>query len=75
MKNTSFERIEKVQGDIRTEEAVVHQKKRYGHGKLKILSVVLAFLIWLVLTNVDAAKNTSQGEQASCQPTVEDTVL
>ena len=57
MKNTSFERVEKVQGDVRTEEVVVHQKKRYGHWKLKILSVVLAVLIWLLLANVDEIRN------------------
>jgi len=57
MKNTSFERVEKVQGDVRTEEVVVHQKKRYGHWKLKILSVVLAVLIWLLLANVDELRH------------------
>ena len=75
MKNTSFERVEKVQGDIRTEEVVVHQKKKYGHWKLKVWSVILACLIWLILTNVEEAKNTPKEEHLSCQPTVEETAF
>lgn len=75
MKNTNLERVEKVQGDVRIEEVVVHRKKRYGYWKLKILSVLLAVLIWLVVGNVQSFRNASQGEQVSCKPAVEQTAV
>lgn len=75
MKHTNFERVEKVQGDLRTEEVIVHRKKRYGHWKLKVWSVVLAFLIWLVTANVYEVRNASAGEQAFVAPMVEQTIL
>lgn len=75
MKHTNFERVEKVQGDLRTEEVIVHQKRRYAHWRLRIWSVILAFLIWLVMANVYEAKNAPAEEQGSLEPSIEQTVL
>jgi hypothetical protein len=71
MKHTSFERVEKVQGDVRVEEVIVHRKRRHRHWKLRIWSLVLAILIWLLLTNLYEARYEQEGRQASCQPAVE----
>ena len=75
MKHTNFERVEKVQGDLRIEEVIVHQKRRYAHWGLRIWSVILAFLIWLVMANVYEAKNAPDEERALGEPAVEQTVL
>lgn len=75
MKHTSFERVEKVHGDLRTEEVVVHSRKRHGYWKLKIWSVILAFLIWLIMTGVHEAKNTPQLIDAGLEPAIEQTVV
>jgi hypothetical protein len=75
MKHTNFERVEKVQGDVRTEEVIVHRKRRHRHWRLRIWSLVLAVLMWLLLANVYEAKHAPEGEQTCCEPTVEQTVL
>jgi hypothetical protein len=64
MKNTNFERVEHAHGDQRTERVVVHSKKKYGHWKLKILSLVLAFLIWLVIVNLTGASPKADEQSA-----------
>jgi len=75
MKYSNFERVEKVQGDLRVEEVIVHRKRRHGYWGLKIWSILLAFLVWLVMANIDAANNEPQdGQQANC-PCVEQTLL
>ena len=53
MKNTNFERVEHTQGDVHTEQVIVHTKKRHRRWRLKLLSAVLALLIWLLLANID----------------------
>ena len=57
MKNTSFKRV---YGGQSGDTVEIHGKKRNGHWHLKILSVVLAFLFWLLISNVDAMKSEQQ---------------
>ena len=75
MKYSNFERVEKVQGDLRVEQVVVHRKRRHGYWGLKIWSILLAFLIWLVMANIDGASNAPSSEQEARCPDVEQTVL
>ncbi|MBE6619991.1 MAG: hypothetical protein E7625_01320 [Ruminococcaceae bacterium] len=65
MKNTSFKRV---YGGQSGDTVEIHGKRRNGHWHLKILSVVLAFLFWLLISNVDALKSSQQDDQ---QPTQE----
>ncbi|MBE6660520.1 MAG: hypothetical protein E7605_03860 [Ruminococcaceae bacterium] len=74
MKNTNFERIEYTQGDTRTEKVVVHTKKHRSRWRLKLLSVVLAFLIWLIVANVTehrASKDDSADSSCCGEITIE----
>ena len=66
MKNTSFERVYGGQSGDKVE---IHGKKRNGHWHLKILSVVLAFLFWLLISNIDTIK--SEQQQNNQQPATE----
>lgn len=66
MKNTNFERVEHAHGDLRTEQVIVHKKRRYSHWKLKLLSVVLALLIWLIMVNVTESKTPNNAANQSC---------
>lgn len=75
MKHTSFERVEKVHGDLRTEEVVVHSRKSHGYWKLKIWSVILAFLIWLIMTGVHEVKSTPEGENSCFEPAIEQALI
>ncbi len=57
MKNTSFERV---YGGQNGDKVEIHGKKKNGHWHLKILSVVLAFLFWLLISNVDTIKSAQK---------------
>lgn len=63
MKNTNFEIT---YTDHSHEEVIVNRQKKHGYWKLKLVSLVLAFLIWLT-TAVVTQSNQSQddGEQES----------
>ncbi len=45
MKNTNFEIL---YVDHNREEVIVNRQKRHSYWKLKLVSLVLAFLIWLI---------------------------
>jgi hypothetical protein len=67
MKNTNFERVEHTHGDVRTEQVVVHTKKYRSRWKLKVLSAVLALLIWLIVANtVEHRSQKSENADQSC---------
>ncbi len=57
MKNTSFERVYGGQNDHTVE---IQGNKRHRHWPLKILSVFLAFLFWLIITNINNIQSLQQ---------------
>ena len=57
MRNTNFERVYGGQNDHTVE---IQGQKRHRHWPLKILSVVLAFLFWLIITNVNNVQSSQQ---------------
>ena len=70
MKHTSFEIS---YGDHNHEEVIIHRKKRHGYLKLKIASLMLAFLFWLAVTAVGSNQSSSndQNNQTLKQPAQE----
>ena len=62
MKNTSFERVYGGQNDHTVE---IQGNKRHRHWPLKILSVFLAFLFWLIITNINNIQSLQQQENNS----------
>ena len=68
MKHTNFEIS---YGDHNhEEEVIIHRKKRRGYLKLKIASLILAFLFWLAVAATTLNQSSSeQGDQALKQPT------
>ena len=59
MKNTSFERV---YGGQSGDTVEIHGTKRHRHWPLKILSVILAFLFWLTITNINNIQSSQKQE-------------
>ena len=67
MRSTNFERVYGGHGGHSVE---IQGKKRHRHWPLKILSVVLAFLFWLIITNVNNVQSQQQQQgnnSSSCE--------
>ncbi len=62
MKNTNFERVERTSGGKNREEVVIHSKKRHAHWQLKLISLLLAAILWLIMVNVYEKEHREEGE-------------
>ena len=61
MKNYSFERVH---GSENGEQVEIQRKKRSFRLGTKVLCLLLAFLFWLIVTNVDNFKNNGGADPA-----------
>ena len=59
--------------DHNHEEVIVNRQKRHGFWKLKVASLLLAFLLWLASTAI-SQRNQSKNDQEPQQPTQEQAV-
>lgn len=68
MKSYSFERV---YGNEVGEQVEIHRKNHGLRLGTKLLCLLLAFLFWLIVTNVDLAKN-APSDQTGDKPETQD---
>ncbi len=69
MKHTSFEIS---YGDHNHEEVIIHRKKRHGYLKLKVASLILAFLFWLAVTAVGSNPSSNDQNNQTLKPSAQE---